>query len=103
DAYRILTELRLGLAIGGNALELQTKDIHHLYELWAFIEVVRLVALYTATVPDPTTLIRHHSGGLRINLQAGKLSDVRLAGNARSFTVSYNRVYPGQTGDQKPD
>lgn len=103
DAYRILTELRLGLDVAGDALGLQTKDIHDLYELWAFIEVVRLVARYTSTAPDPTTLIRHYSGGLRIDLKAGKLSEVPLAGNLRSFTVSYNRVYPGQTGDQKPD
>jgi hypothetical protein len=48
-------------------------------------------------------LIRHYSGGLRIDLTAGKLSEVSLSGALRSFTVSYNRVYPGQTGDQKPD
>lgn len=103
DAYRILTELRLGLSVGGQALELQTKDIHDLYELWAFVEIVRLVAEDTSTNPDPTSLIRHYGGGLRIDLQAGSLSDVSLAGDARSFTVSYNRVYPGQTGNQKPD
>lgn len=103
DAYRILTELRLGLNVAGDALGLQTKDIHDLYELWAFIEVVRHVARYTLTAPDPATLISHYRGGLRIDLKAGKLSEVPLAGDFRSFTVSYNRVYPGQTGDQKPD
>lgn len=34
EAYRTLTELRLGLSVGGDALDLQTKDIHDLYELW---------------------------------------------------------------------
>jgi hypothetical protein len=103
DAARILTELRLGLAVRGDALELQAKDIHHLYELWAFIEVVRLVAKHTDADLDATTLVRHESGGLRIDLQAGSLSDVSLAGDSRCFTVSYNRVYQGLTGDQKPD
>lgn len=103
DAYRILTELRLGLAVEGEALNLQTKDIHDLYELWAFIEIVRIVAAHTGAHPDPTGLIRHHSGGLRIDLQAGTLSEIPIAGEPRSFTVAYNRVYPGQTGDQKPD
>lgn len=103
EAYQILTELRLGLAVGGDALELQTKDIHDLYELWAFIEVVRLVAGHTETNIDVTSLIRHYSGGLRIDLSAGKVSDVTLGGTPRTFVVSYNRVYPGQTGDQKPD
>lgn len=103
DAYRILTDLRLALAVGGEALDLQAKDIHDLYEMWAFVEVVRLVALLTGTEPDPSTLVRHYSGGLRISLQAGSLSDVKFAGDGRRFTVSYNRVYPGGTGNQKPD
>lgn len=103
DAYRILTELRLSLAVGGDALDLQTKDIHDLYELWAFIEVVRLVAVHTGSVVDATSLIRHHSGGLRVDLTAGVLSEVDIDGALRSFTVAYNRTYPGQTGDQKPD
>jgi hypothetical protein len=31
------------------------------------------------------------------------MSVVPMAGDYRSYTVSYNRVFPGQTGDQKPD
>lgn len=103
DAYRILTGLRVGLAIGGDALELQTKDVHDLYELWAYLEIVKLVVGYSGTTVDHTSLIRHYSGGLRVGLQAGTQSSVPLSGDRRSFTISYNRTYPGQTGDQKPD
>lgn len=103
DSYRILTELRLSLAVGGDALTLQTKDIHDLYELWSFIEVVRLVTAHTGATVNASSLIRHHSGGLRVDLTAGTLSEVDIDGERRSFTVAYNRTYAGQTGDQKPD
>lgn len=103
EAYRTLTELRLGLEIGGDALELQTKDIHDLYELWCFIEVVGLVSTFTGARLAVSSLISHYSGGLRINLHAGELSDVTLQGDPRTFVVSYNRTFPGETGDQKPD
>lgn len=103
EAYRILTDLRLGLAVQGEALDLQSKDIHDLYELWAFTEIVRLVAIHTDSEPDVSTLVRSYSGGLRIGLSAGALSDVPFVGEPRGYTVSYNRVYPGPTGEQKPD
>jgi hypothetical protein len=103
DAYRILTGLRVGLAVGGGALELQTKDVHDLYELWAYLEVVKLVVEHSGTTVDHTSLIHHYSGGLRVGLTAGTQSSVPLSGDHRSFTISYNRTYPGQTGDQKPD
>lgn len=103
DAYRILTGLHTGLGIGGGALELQTKDVHDLYELWSYLEVVRLVVAFSGASVDYTDLIRHYSGGLRVGLQAGIQSHVPLSGDTRSFTIYYNRTYVGQTGDQKPD
>lgn len=103
DAYQILTELRLGLSIGGEALDLQLKDIHELFEIWAFLEVVRIVSNGLGTAIDPTKLVNHYHGGLRVNLRSGVLSEVNFGGVGREVTVTYNQVFPGHTGDQIPD
>jgi hypothetical protein len=103
EAYRLLTGLRLGLAVSGSALELQTKDIHDLYELWCYLAVVDLVAAHTESERDTAHLVRQHKGALRIDLQAGKDSEIPLCGNRRTFHIAYNRGFPGETGEQKPD
>lgn len=104
DAYRILTGLRVGLTIGGAALELQLKDVHHLYELWCYLEVVKLVVAKSgATDIDPADLIKTHLGALRVGLTVGAHHYVPVSGSQRTFTIAYNRTYSGQTGDQKPD
>lgn len=103
DAYRILTGLRLGLAVSGSALELQTKDIHELYELWCYLSVVELVAAHTNTERETAQLVKHYKGALRVDLQAGKQSEIPLHGNLRTFHIAYNRAFPGDTGEQKPD
>jgi hypothetical protein len=103
DAYRVLTGLRLGLAVSGSALKLQTKDIHELYELWCYLAIVELVAAHTDTERDTAQLVKHYKGALRIDIQAGKQSEIPLHGNHRTFHIAYNRAYPGDTGEQKPD
>lgn len=103
EAYRILSGLRLGLAVKGTALELQTKDIHELYELWCYLTVVELVAVYTDTERDVAQLVKHYQGVLRVDLQAGKESEIPLQGNERTFHIAYNRSFPSETGEQKPD
>lgn len=103
EAYRILTGLRLGLAVSGEALELQTKDIHELYELWAYLAVVEIIAGHTDTQRDPAQLVRFYEGALRIDLHAGKQSEIPLHGEHRTFHIAYNRRFPGDTGEQKPD
>lgn len=103
EAYRILTGLRLGLAVSGEALELQTKDIHDLYELWAYLATVELIAAHSATERDAAALVKFYSGALRIDVHAGKLSEIRLRAAHRTFYIAYNRGFPGETGEQKPD
>lgn len=103
EAYRILTGLRLGLSVRGEALELQTKDIHDLFELWAYLAVVEIVSSHSDTQRDPAQLVKFYEGVLRIDLHAGKLSEIPLHGAQRTFHVAYNRSYPGDTGEQKPD
>ncbi|WP_282949702.1 MULTISPECIES: DUF2357 domain-containing protein, partial [unclassified Sphingopyxis] len=103
DAYRILSGLRLGLAVSGSALELQTKDIHELYELWCYLTVVELVSVYTDTERDAAQLVQSHKGTLRVDLRAGRESEIPLHGNERSFHIAYNRGFAGETGEQKPD
>lgn len=41
ESHQVLTMLRLALNLEGEALELQTRDIHDLYEIWSFLEIVR--------------------------------------------------------------
>lgn len=103
DAYRILSGLRLGLSVSGSALELQTKDIHELYELWCYLTVVELVSAYTDTERDAAQLVKPKRGVLRVDLQAGKESEIPLHGNERTFHIAYNRGFAGETGEQKPD
>ena len=103
ESYHILTMLRLALNLEGDSLELQTKDIHDLYEIWSFLEVVKIVASATGATIDPKSLINHYSTGLRIGLRAGTFSDIQLPTSSRLLTLSYNRTYPGKTGDQRPD
>ena len=103
EGHHILTMLRLALNLEGDALELQTKDIHDLYEIWSFLEVVKIVAGATHANVDPSSLIHHYSTGLRIGLRAGNLSYIHLPAGSRHLTLSYNRTYPGETGNQRPD
>ena len=103
DAYRILSGLRLGLTVSGTALELQTKDIHELYELWCYLTVVELVSAYTETERDAAELVRPYRGILRVDLQGGRESEIPLRGNERTFHIAYNRGFAGETGEQKPD
>ena len=103
ESYEILNSLRLGLDLEGHALQLQTKDIHELYEIWCFLEIVRIVTDVTDSDSDPSSLIGHYASGLRIGLRAGSRSDINLPNGPRLLTLSYNRTYPGQTGDQRPD
>lgn len=104
DAYRILTRLRLGLELGDETHQLQSKDLHDIYEIWAYLEVVRIIAeAYGLEETDLSGLVRHYHNGLRIGLMSGAQSDISLAAGPRRLTVSYNRTYSGQTGEQRPD
>ena len=103
ESHQILTNLQLALNLQGDALDLQTKDIHDLYEIWSFLKILQVLAAVTAAEIDPTPLIYYYRNGLRIRLRVGAQSDVDLTAGSRLLTVSYNRTYPGQTGDQRPD
>lgn len=103
EAHQILTMVRLALSIQGDALELQSKDIHQLYEIWSFLEIVRIAAACTCADVTATPLIHHYRNGLRIGLRSGSMSDIDLRTGHRTLTLSYNRTYPGQTGSQRPD
>ena len=103
EAYRVLTSLRLALDLRDGPAELELKDLHDLYEIWCFLEVVAIVSRLTGDQPEPRVVINEGPNGLRVGLRQGQQSNIVLPGAQRTLTLSYNRTYDGDTGSQRPD
>lgn len=103
EAYRVLTSLRLALDLQDGPAQLELKDLHDLYEIWCFLEVVAIVSRLTGSEPEPQAVISSRASGLRVGLKRGQQSDIVLPGQQHTLTLSYNRSYDGDTGTQRPD
>lgn len=103
ECYRALSSLRLALELDGDAMALELKDLHDLYEIWCFLEVVAITSRVTGAEPHAEAAISSGAGGLKITLRQGQRSDITFRGEDRALTLSYNRTYNGDTGSHRPD
>lgn len=105
DAYRAITVIRMGLDIKGDEVDFSVRDVHDLYEIWCFVQLVKQVAALAAGEAHTSDLLRVQESGIRVRLRRGKPSEISFVGgkNARRIVVSYNPTFPGLTGDQRPD
>lgn len=105
ECYRCLLTLTLGLAEGeGEDASVSLSQVHEIYEIWAFLAILRIVAGLTGLAPGQE---RVHPiltrVGLSDALKEGKDSQVDLSGRDLAVTMFNNRTYRGLTGDQRPD
>lgn len=103
DAYRNLVELRHALTLDPGTDNVSVSDLHELYELWCFLEIVQQLSQLTGASVDPSNVIRTRKGRLGVALIKGSGSRVLLRGAALSMIVEYNPRFPGLSGDQIPD
>lgn len=103
EAYQVLTSLRLALDLRDGPAQLELKDLHDLYEIWCFLEIVAIVSRLTRSQPEPQAVITSSPNGLHVGLKQGQQSDIVLPGDQRTLTLSFNRSYDGDTGSQRPD
>jgi len=103
DAYQRLLALRLGLHVHGDALDLSTKELDVLYETWCFIRIARMLVETIGGRPNFDELLAVDASGIRIRLQRGQQSNIKVAAPGRTLVLSYNRHFAGLTGAQKPD
>lgn len=104
-AYRAITVLRLGLDIEGDCIDFSVRDVHDLYEVWCFLELVRLVTSLVGGKTDTASLVQIEESGIRVRLRRGAHSIISFSGvpGGRKILLSYNPAFPGLTGDQRPD
>lgn len=105
EAYSAITVLRLGLDVQGEFFDYSSKDVHDLYEVWCFIQLVRHAASAISGRANSIGLIKLKESGIRVRLQRGEQSAISLKcrDSNRYVIISYNPAFPGLTGDQKPD
>jgi hypothetical protein len=105
EAYRAITVLRLGLDVHGDFFDFSSKDVHDLYEVWCFIQLVRQAVSVISGRTNSIWLIKLKESGIRVRLQRGEQSSISLTcrDSKRHVIISYNPAFPGLTGDQRPD
>jgi hypothetical protein len=103
EAYESLMTLRFGLSLEGDVVQLSIKELDRLYETWCFIQVVRTVMRQCPQVKHSEGLFSISRRGIRVTLERGTRSAIRLRTADRAVCVTYNPSYPGLTGAQRPD
>jgi len=90
EAYQTLLVLRSGLRLDGAAVRTSTKELHKLYEYWCYLTVVRLLADRLGHPPQLDELFRVRATGLKIELTAGRDTEVRFNTPSQRIRVRYN-------------
>jgi hypothetical protein len=105
EAFRVLSGLSRGLHVAAGVVNLSTKDLHALYEYWAFVTVVRIVA-EELVQPFPSDMLSTSVDGLRTTLKVGNKRVISFQHSQdRTVRVAYK---PKLRGDaylvaQEPD
>lgn len=103
EAYQALVVLQHGVRVEGTALEVSVSDLDLLFEYWCFLRCVELLTELTPESIDSTDLFKVSASGVRVVLERGRASRVKLRFEEQAAEVTYNPSYPGLTGSQHPD
>jgi predicted component of viral defense system (DUF524 family) len=103
EAYQALVVLQHGIRVEGTALEVSVTDLDVLFEYWCFLRCVELLRELTSESMDAANLFRISASGVRVVLEKGSASRVRLGFEGQTAEVTYNPAYSGLTGNQRPD
>ncbi|HEY8451852.1 MAG TPA: DUF2357 domain-containing protein [Natronosporangium sp.] len=103
EAYRSMMVLLLGLMADGEPYDLSVKDVHELYEIWCFLQVVQITGGLIAGDVSARESVKITQNGVRVSLARDKDSAITFSGAGREVEIRYNPSYPGLTGEQRPD
>jgi len=105
DAHAALRQLDLGLALAGGPVPHATRDLPLLYEMWAYLAVVRAVAERLGVEPSPAAFFRADRQGVRLALRRGRRHAVAFSAPGRRVTLAYTPRLdaPGALLAQRPD
>ena len=103
EAYQALVVLQHGIRVEGSALQVSVSDLDVLFEYWCFLRCVELLAELAPDSIDAAELFKVSASGVRVVLEKGSSSRVRLRFENQTAELTYNPSYTGQTGSQRPD
>ena len=103
EAYQALVILQHGIRVEGSALQVSVSDIDVLFEYWCFLRCVELLTELAPDSVDAAELFNVSASGVRVVLEKGTSSRVKLRFEEQTAEVTYNPSYSGQTGGQRPD
>lgn len=105
EAYRALQQLTLSLTLAEGAVPHATRDLHHLYEMWCYLAVLRETAALVGQPIQARGFFRVEHRGVRLMLRHGHRHGVSFDTGARRVSVTYNPRFPARRGllAQRPD
>ena len=103
EAYAACRRLRLSLDLTGGPSRASLVDLHELYEIWAYLAVLRAVARVLGEPVDPAAFVRAEPVGLRLALQTGRAHAVRFDTPGGPVAVAYQSRFGGGLLAQRPD
>src|SRR5690606_6594604 len=97
--------LTLGLDLAAGPVLHATKDLHLLYEIWAYLAVVESVARVLGRPVPAHDFFRAEHRGVRLLLRRGRRHGVAFESGGRRVEVAYNPRFPARAGlmAQRPD
>ncbi len=105
DAHAACRMLDLGLALAAGPVPHATKDLPLLYELWAYLTLVRAVAGLLGQPVPPSAFFRAEHRGVRFLLRRGRRHGVAFELPGGRVTLAYNPRFSAAPGlmAQRPD
>ncbi|MEP0547006.1 MAG: DUF2357 domain-containing protein [Rhodothermales bacterium] len=105
EAHAACQSLTLGLRLADGPVPHATNDLWALYEVWAYLTVVRAVARVLDRPISPHDFFRAEHRGIRFLLRRGRRHGVAFEADGRRVTVTYNPRFPARAGllAQRPD
>lgn len=105
EAHAALRTLDLGLELAAGPLPHAARDLHLLYEIWAYLTVVRSVARVLGRPVPARAFFRAEHHGVRLLLRRGRRHGVAFEAGGRRVEIAYNPRFPGAAGlmAQRPD
>ena len=105
EAHAACQSLTLGLRLADGPVPHATDDLWTLYEMWAYLTVVRAVARVLACPVSPHDFFRAEHRGIRFLLRRGRRHGVTFERDGQRVTVTYNPRFSARAGllAQRPD
>ena len=105
EAHVACQSLTLSLRLAAGPVPHATSDLWTLYEMWAYLTVVRAVARVLEQPIPAHAFFRAEHRGIRFLLRRGRRHGIAFERDGQRVTVTYNPRFPARAGllAQRPD